>query len=296
MIIPPDNSPLYGSPDGYQRVTAHYDKAIESMGIPTEERYISTSSGLTHVIVCGNQNGKPVILWHGQNANATTWIRWIPALAADYCLYAVDTIGGMGKSEATRLERKGAAYGEWAAEVVESLDLQQANMIGASNGGWLILKLGRVSPGLIGSAVLLSTAGLMSISLKLVLQIVWRSLSKDPRTIAEGLVALLSPPGMPPDPFYTDFFELILTSKFRSEPIAPPLKDEEISRFSAPVCILMGQYERSFDPYKAIRRGLRLMPDVVRAEIVPGVGHSMEHRQPGWVTSRVTTFLEKYAV
>jgi pimeloyl-ACP methyl ester carboxylesterase len=296
MFTIPDNTSLYGSVDGYQKVLAHYDKAIDSMGIPYEDRFLETSFGLTHVIVCGNDKGKPIVLWHGQNANATTYIRWIPALAQAYCLYAVDTIGGMGKSAATRPSRKGTAYGEWAAEVVKALDLQQANMIGISNGGWLILKLGGVAAELIASAILLSSAGLMPVSMKLVWQIVTRSVNKDPRVIAERLVELLSPPDLPADPFYIDFFELILTSKFRGEQIAPRITDEELQTLNAPVYILMGQYERSFDAYKALERGVNLLPNVTRAELVPGVGHSMEHREPEWVINRISDYLEKHAI
>ena len=292
----PDNSSLYGSPDGYAKVIAHYDRTLNGMGMAYESSYVETRFGLTHIIVCGNKKGKPIVLWHGQNANATTWVRWMPALAPDYCVYAIDTIGAMGKSAAMRPSRKGSVYGEWAAEVLQALDLPPANMIGASNGGWLILKLGTVAPEFIGNAILLSSAGLMSVSMKLVFRIVTRSLNKDPKVVAERLVEVLSPPDLPADPFYLEFFELILTSKFKGEQIAPRLKDEKISKLSAPTYILMGQYERSFDPYKAIARGLKLLPNVVKAEIVPGVGHSMEHRHPDWVVSRVVDYLEKYAV
>ena len=65
---------------------------------------------------------------------------------------------------------------------------------------------------------------------------------------------------------------------------------------TAPIYLLMGQYERSFNPYKAIDRGLKLLPNVVAAELVPGVGHSMEHRQPDWVINRVIDYLDRYAV
>jgi hypothetical protein len=41
---------------------------------------------------------------------------------------------------------------------------------------------------------------------------------------------------------------------------------------------------------------LRLLPDVVTAEIVPGVGHAMVHRQPDWVIARVAGFLERHGV
>ena len=120
--------------------------------------------------------------------------------------------------------------------------------------------------------------------------------SNDLRIIAERLLDLLSPPDLPSDPFYLEFFEMILTSKFRGEAIAPRISDREIRRVTAPTALLMGQHERSFDPYKAIERGIRLLPNVIAAEIVPGVGHSMEHRRPDWVISRVVSYLERYAV
>lgn len=296
MVTLPDNSSLYGSPDGYSEVIAHYDRKMEGMRVAYKSKFVETCFGLTHIIVCGDERGKPVVLWHGQNANATTWVRWIPALAQEYCVYAIDTIGAMGKSAAMRLSRKGPAYGEWAAEVLKALDLQQANMIGASNGGWLILKLGSVSPEIIGNAILLSSAGFMSVSIKLVFQIITRSLNKDPKVVADRLVEMLSPPDLSVDSFNHEFFELILRSKFKGEQIAPRLKDDEIRMLSAPAYILMGQYERSFNPHKAVERGINLLPNVIKAEIVPGVGHAMEHRQPNWVISRITDYLEKYAI
>jgi pimeloyl-ACP methyl ester carboxylesterase len=291
-----NQSSLYRSANGHQQVVEHYNRTLESMDLPYDSHCVETHFGATHVIICGNPEGKPVVLWHGQNANATTWARWIPHLASDYRIYALDAIGGMGKSAPVQLSRKGPAYGEWAAEVLEGLKLHKSNLVGASNGGWLILKLGSVAPELIGTAVLMSSAGFASVRLKLVFQIVIRSIHKDSRVIAERLVELLSPPDLPPDPFYVEFFELILRSKFKGEQVAPRLPDEEIKKLAAPVYLLMGQYERSFNPYKALARGLDLLPNVTAAEVVPGVGHSMEHRQPDWVINRVLEYLKRYAV
>jgi len=220
----------------------------------------------------------------------------MPILAEKYKVFAVDTIGGLGKSAPVRLSRKGPEYGEWAAEVVRGLDIQRGNMIGVSNGGWLVLKLGSTAPHLIGSAILLSSAGFMPVSIKLVLQIIVSALSGKPPEIAENLVKLLSPPDLPPDPFYIEFIELILTSKFQSEPISPRIRDEELKKFHSPTYLLMGQYERSFNPYRAVKRAVDLLPQVMKAEIVPGVGHSMEHKKSDWVISRIMDFLNGYAV
>jgi hypothetical protein len=74
----------------------------------------------------------------------------------------------------------------------------------------------------------------------------------------------------------------------------PVLPDEEIKNLSAPTYLLMGQYEIAVEPYKVIKRGVELLPNLISAEIVPRVGHSMIHQQEDWVTSRVLNFLERY--
>jgi pimeloyl-ACP methyl ester carboxylesterase len=266
------------------------------MGIPHKTTYVETRFGSTHVITAGRENGKPVVLWHGLNANATTWVAWIRALEPTYRVYAVDAIGGMGKSAPSRPPKKGPVYGHWAAEALGGLGLRRANMIGASNGSWLIGKLGSVAPEMIASAILMSPAGLVRLSMVQALRMIPRVLLRPPAEAARQLVALLSPPDLPADPFNQEFLELMLASRFRSERAAPLLSDTELSQLAAPTYLLVGQYEASFNPYRAIKRGLSLLPHVITAEIVPGVGHTMVHRQPEWVIARAIGFLEAHAV
>ena len=98
MIVPPDNSSLYRSSEGYQGVMGHYDTTLQRMVVPYEIRYVQTRFGPTHMVISGKEKGKPVVLWHGQDANAASWTHWIPALALTDRIYAVDVIGGMGRS------------------------------------------------------------------------------------------------------------------------------------------------------------------------------------------------------
>jgi hypothetical protein len=42
-----------------------------------------------------------------------------------------------------------------------------------------------------------------------------------------------------------------------------------------------------------IKRGVELLPNLIKAEIVPGVGHSMIHKEPDWVISRVVDFIKQ---
>jgi pimeloyl-ACP methyl ester carboxylesterase len=294
MIVPPDNSSLYRSAEGYQRVMEHYDATLQGMVVPYETRYVETSFGSTHTVISGREDGTPVVLWHGQNANAMSWLHWIPALAPTYRSYVVDVIGGMGKSAPSRPSKKGLAYGQWAAEVLEGLELKRVSMIGASQGGWLIAKLGNVAPEAIESATLLSSAGFLPLSLIKVFRMLPRVLFKPPAEAAREMLAIVSAPDVPPNPFFLELLELMLRY-FRSEAAVPAMRDEEIGKLTAPTYLLMGQYETAMNPYKVIERGVELLPNVVIAEIVPGVGHSMIHRHPDWVISRVLNFLDRYA-
>jgi pimeloyl-ACP methyl ester carboxylesterase len=296
MVTEKDNRSLYRSATGYTMVLAHYDGTLAGMGIPYREEVVETGFGETHVVICGNPHGKPLLLWHGLNANAVSWVQWIPAFAPDYHVYALDAIGGLGKSAPSRPAKKGPAYGEWAAQAVRALDLSRANMVGASNGGWMIGKLASVAPELIGSAVLMSSAGFMPLDYWGALKMVPRMLFKTPDEMAQGLLAMVSAPGVPVDPFWLGYFQLILESGFRSEQLAPALRDDEIRCLTAPTCLLMAEHEASFNPYRAVKRGLSLLPNVIAAEIVPGVGHSMVHPEHDWVIRRVRSFFERYAV
>ena len=184
MDHPNPNASLYRKADGYEAVVAHYDLSFQRMGIPYETRFVSTRFGHTHTVLCGNKQGAPLVLWHGLNTNATSWIGWIPALASDYRIYAIDTIGGMGKSAPGRPDNRGPDYGFWAADVLGGLDLDRSNMIGASNGGWLILKLATIAPERIACAVLMSSAGFMPMRILTVLRMIPTLLRKSHAEVA----------------------------------------------------------------------------------------------------------------
>ena len=296
MVTPPDNSSLYKSAEGYHEVMEHYDASFQNMGIPYETKYVETRFGPTHAVISGNKDGKSIVLWHGGHGNSASWIDSITALAPTYRVYAIDTIGEMGKSAASRPSRAGPAYGQWAADALEGLGLKRANMIGVSNGGWLILKLASVAPEKIGSAILMSAAGFRPLSIKFVLRFMVLHLTKSPAEVTRRFWEILSPPDSPPDPGFLELFELTLREYRLSFGSPPTISSAEIRRLTAPTYLLMGQYEVTFNPYKVLERGLSLLPNVISAEIVPGVGHLMIHEQPDWVIARVISFLERYAV
>lgn len=293
MIKAPDNSSLYKSTEGYQSVMAHYDQTLQEKELPYESHYIETSFGPSHIVTFGEEEAEPLVLWHGQNANALSWLHWIPFLAPVYRCYVIDVIGGMGKSAPSRPSKKGMAYGEWAAEVLEGLALEQSSMVGISQGTWLITKLANIVPESIKSATLMSASGILPLDMRMVFRTLPRVLFKPTEEAAKAMVDVITPPDVQLDPLFLDILVLMM-KHFRSESAVPVLPDDEIRKLTAPTYLLMGQYETAVKPYKVIERGLKLLPNLIKAEIVPGVGHSMIHREPDWVPYRVVNFINNY--
>jgi len=292
-----DNDPMryYKSAEGYRHAMAFYGSAFLRMKVPHESRYVETRHGRTHVIISGKKNGPPVVLFHGLSANPTMWIMQIEALAGKYRLYAPDAIGQMGKSASVRLPQRGPGYGEWAADTLDGLGLKQASLIGISNGGWLILKLATVAPQNIKSAILISTAGIGRINPRLAPRMLPVLMNPNPIRQAHGFLKVMLPPGMPAHPNTQAMFELMM-SHFRYEQAPGPLPDADLRKLTAPTALLMGQYEMAFDRRDVMDRALRVLPNLVRAEVIPGVGHGMSEEKPDEVNQRLLDFLEKYGV
>jgi pimeloyl-ACP methyl ester carboxylesterase len=77
----------------------------------------------------------------------------------------------------------------------------------------------------------------------------------------------------------------------------PAFSSAELGQLTAPTCLLMGQHEITFapGPYRVLERAVNLLPNLISAEIVPGVGHMMTHERLDRVIPRVLSFLENHA-
>lgn len=97
------------------------------------ERY-----SVTHVIECGDKGKAPLILFHGVGDDAALmWVYNARELDEHFHIYAVDTIGGPGKSVPG--EGYDASFDDvtWIDELPEQLRLDRVYMAGVSNGAYL---------------------------------------------------------------------------------------------------------------------------------------------------------------
>lgn len=128
----------YRSQRAGSEIIRTYDALLREWGVDYEELDIEGRYGSTHVIAAGDKDAPPVVLFHGVGDDAALmWLYNAAYLARSLRLYAVDTIGGPGKSE------PGAGYNKdfddvvWIDELFDGLGLQSASVVGVSHGGYL---------------------------------------------------------------------------------------------------------------------------------------------------------------
>lgn len=130
---------VYKSEAWKNRILSSYDKLMEGWNVPVKEVSVPGSYGTTHVSVFGNPEGEPICLFHGLGDNsALMWIYNAAALEKHFMLYAIDTIGGPGKSIPNGNYNKEFDDALWIDEILNYFNLDQVNMVGVSNGGYLI--------------------------------------------------------------------------------------------------------------------------------------------------------------
>lgn len=153
---------IYKSAAAQKELDNLYGRQMKKLGLPFRDRYLDTPFGRTHITETGNFDGKPLLVFHGGNANSAYNLLACRFLAEDFHLYAVDTIGHPGKSAETCLPARGNAYGDWAASVIDGLGYRRMACLGGSFGGGILMKLLCVAPEKVERAALLVPAGIQN--------------------------------------------------------------------------------------------------------------------------------------
>ncbi len=138
---------VYKSEKAEQRIIQTYDRLLTLWDVAVKETDISTAYGTTHMIECGKDGAPPLVLFHGVgDDSALMWIFNAKALAEQFHLYAVDTIGGPGKSRPNEQYFKSFDEIKWLDEVLDMLKLELVYLAGVSNGAYITQHYGIMRP------------------------------------------------------------------------------------------------------------------------------------------------------
>jgi pimeloyl-ACP methyl ester carboxylesterase len=138
---------VYKSEKARERILDSYDRLLALWDTDTVELDIPTTYGTTHVILCGDREAPPLVLFHGVgDDSALMWLYNAKTLARRFRVFAVDTIGGPGKSRPNENYNKDFDDARWIDEVLAGLELGQVYMAGVSHGSYLTQHYGLHRP------------------------------------------------------------------------------------------------------------------------------------------------------
>lgn len=284
-----DNTSLYRTPAGYTAMMTAYNATLESWPVPYKCLTVPTRHGKTHLIASGQADAPPLILLGGAGSNATRWLPNIAALSQRFHVYAIDGIGESGKSASNRPPYRGNAYGEWLVDIFDALQIERANVVGISRGGWLTLKIASFAPDRVNRIVPMSAQGLAPLSLRFLLHMAQVLLFPSEQNIL-NLARFTTSPNLPVNERNVERILLIFKHYRSNRSLVPDFTDDELRRISAPTLLLWGEYETVYNVAKATQRAMRLIPNVC-AVVIPNAGHTISDDQPEIVSERIVQFI-----
>jgi pimeloyl-ACP methyl ester carboxylesterase len=255
--------PIFTTLEGHAKYMAAYEAMFSLWTVSFDAMDVKTRYGSTHINVSGPSDGYPLVLLHGAGLSSTAWFANIAGLSANYRVYAVDVIGDAGKSIAECLMEKRSDYAEWLKAVFDELNIEKGYLLGHSYGGWLALNMALTFPDRLRKIVLLAPAA-----------------SIYPMSFLTNLGLRI----------FIHLMEMVTRYCLPALMFPTVYSDEELKRIELPALLLIGAGEKIYNPKKAISRAQRLMPDFT-AEIIPGVGHTLNMEQPETINARILEFL-----
>lgn len=310
---------LYKSPEGYAAMTRFYDTSLEKLPIPVESVYVDTRWGKTHMLTAGPNDAPPFILLQGMAGSAILWHYQFEDFSRRRRVYALDLVGGPGRSAPNPPSLFDDSFAEWLRDVLDGLRYEQADFAGVSIGGWMIMRLGLSYPNRVRKAVLLSPLRLARTKMNIRR---WVGNAMKPESEEESLEDRLTARDFSPSEdkqsfnrqlaramaLATKHYKLGVAMGIPTEAsklkkfwaglqvlrkFATPMPKKDLECLNVPAMIIMGEHEILYNPKVATRRA-QIMPNA-RVEVIPDAGHAAIYDRPDYVNPLILSFLGESA-
>ena len=153
---------IYKNPEIEKKLMTIYENRMAKWPVPYESRYINTQYGKVYVIISGAEDAPPILLLHASAMASWSWLYNIEGMNKYYRTYAIDTIGDAGRSVLDDIEKypnDGKSLSELYTEIMDTLGVQKACFIGASQGGFISTNMALYAPERVEKIVLCGPMG-----------------------------------------------------------------------------------------------------------------------------------------
>lgn len=123
-------------------VIKSYMLLLEQWGVPVEEKTVFGEYGSTYINIAGDKANPPLLLFHGVGDNsALMWIFNAKYLSKYFRVYAIDALGGAGRSVSNINYATGFNTLKWLKSILDELKIDKAYAAGVSYGSLLVQML-----------------------------------------------------------------------------------------------------------------------------------------------------------
>lgn len=263
-----------------------YDNAIswERSGAGLEESRIQVDDmTIAYLNNAEPVEGEIIVLVHGFGANKDNWTRLARELTDDFNVYAIDLPGHGDSSKALDLGYRFEDQVEHLSEILTSLGIEQAHMMGNSMGGAITALYAATYPQQVRSAVLFDPAGIFEYDSELVELVMGGDnplIPSEQGDFKRLIDFALEKKPFVPWPIYDVMEEKAIANREVNEVIFAAIRDSgyepdfrnAITRIKAPVLVIWGKEDRVIN-YRNADVFVDRIPDA-RMVLLDGVGHA----------------------
>ena len=281
---------IYKYPEIEKKLMAIYEAKMEQWPIPYETRYIKSSYGKIHVIISGPETAPSLLLLHASAMASWSWLYNIGGLNRYYRTYAVDTIGDAGRSvldDITRFPGDGEALAKLYTEIMDTLGVQKACFIGASQGGFIATHMALYKPERVEKLILCGPMGYTGTTSS-VLRILFTTMFPvSPIQKSATRWAFGSDPDI--NEAVGEWFRLILEGVISRQARPQPFTQQDLQRLQMPVLLILGKRDGLVgDPENIIRH----VQDIPRIKVeICDTGHLISAERPDQFNRIVIDFI-----
>ena len=233
---------IYKNPDIEKKLMNIYDEKMTQWPVSYINRYIKTRYGRVHIIICGPDDKPPILLLHASAMSSWSWIYNIKMLNKHYRTYAIDTIGDAGRSVLADIEvfpNSGKELAELYKEIMDTLNIQKAHFIGASQGGFISTNIALLAPERVEKVVLAGPMGYTGTNSS-VIRILFTTMF--PISFIQQSTTIWAFGNNPEvQMLVNEWFPLILEGVISQQMRPHPFTQEQLQSLTMPVLLVLGQ-------------------------------------------------------
>jgi pimeloyl-ACP methyl ester carboxylesterase len=257
---------------------------------PPSEADIETRFGSTRVYHWAGA-GLPIVLLHGSGTSSLMWTPLLGQLVGR-SVYTLDTIGDPGGSAQHMPIRDANELVIWLDEVLDGLQVDRVQLVGASYGGWIALQHALRSRQRAATLTLLDPALEKIRPLFFIHGITCGIALLTPARIRRWAARRLRMNALAIDDRRIRRWGLLGQAKYRrGAPKFVPLTDSELASITTPTLLLLAEKSQVHRSRPLLARARSVMPRI-DAELIAEAGHAFPVDQAEEIGPRIRAFLD----